>query len=155
MKFTLFTLTAIASSTLAAPLAASPIAPNTATCDYKQCSEGNMSTRGCFKVHIGRDFINGQGCGPIKNTISKHTRSLGSYKCTDDGAGQTVLEFMTEADRFDSYAAIEALQEAYPMVPFIKNRICLQTGMPVPDCRRIGWFRILRGWEVLRFCRSA
>ncbi|EME77682.1 uncharacterized protein MYCFIDRAFT_84793 [Pseudocercospora fijiensis CIRAD86] len=94
-----------------------------------------------YQVHIGRDFVNGQGCDAVYATMREHISNANKseilkreeYKCTGDGYGQTMLMFKVYGATYDTpellYEVIEGLDQAYPGVPFIAERICLSDGV--------------------------
>ncbi|CAK4034941.1 Hypothetical predicted protein [Lecanosticta acicola] len=105
------------------PSTSTPTIPtNKATCTTSYRSEGHGA--GLFyAVQIGRPYIEGRGCPSIKALLSEKAIVV-EFKCIDDGLGQTNLTFGTPADRKTNEKVIQALQKAYPMVPFEENGIC-------------------------------
>lgn len=102
---------------LAAPTPTPPT--NTATCslDY-------AVMKGTWTVNIGRPYLDGSGCAYVKKSLRKGGMSISSapgFKCEDDGAGNTRLQFTTVLSTKKQNAALEI---AYPMIPFVQNSIC-------------------------------
>ena len=113
----LATLLLASGTSLAAPAPAPAPPSNTATCSLKY-----GSYYGTWTVLIGRPFVNGAGCPSIKAALKEQmtVSSSPGYKCEASGSG-TKLTFSTNSK---TKKVNQALQKAYPMIPFVANSIC-------------------------------
>lgn len=112
MQLTLVSL--LAATALAVPAPAS----NTASCAIEY-----SNFYGTWTVLVGRPYLNGEGCDFVKDTIHEHMTISDhpGYKCEDDGSGNTKLRWSTNGK---TKKVNQALQEAYPMIPFVEKNIC-------------------------------
>ncbi|KAF2170642.1 hypothetical protein M409DRAFT_19457 [Zasmidium cellare ATCC 36951] len=105
-----------------------PIDHNTALCSYSRVSgTGGSLDLGMDKceARVGRDYINGAGCAPIRQTLqSLIPDGISAYSCVDDGYGYTQLAFNVWNARAIYYDINTALQKAYQDIPFIHDHIC-------------------------------
>ncbi|KAK4497007.1 hypothetical protein PRZ48_011456 [Zasmidium cellare] len=71
-----------------------------------------------YEIKVGRPYINGEGCDPIKDTIIAHMGTAVNYVCAHDGDDNTILGWVagTGDVEEDNAKALDALHEAYPMV---------------------------------------
>jgi hypothetical protein len=86
-----------------------------------------------WNIHIGRPIIEKRGCAPVLATLKEKTE-IESFKCEDDGHGQTVLTFEStfqgSAHEEVHDRVMEGLQEGYPSVHFLRDNICRKSPPP-------------------------
>ncbi|KAK4497005.1 hypothetical protein PRZ48_011454 [Zasmidium cellare] len=120
--------------------------PNYANCSSGVAMLGNGGARRSWYIHIGREYADGNGCDAIRDTLTRKAKEgnvafdESSYKCMDDGNGDTYIKFDAGGvfSPGDSGYIIDGLQEMYPMVPFKQDGICAVDSSPgrtrsVPD----------------------
>lgn len=115
-------------STSAIPSTTSSSSSTTDTAICKTLPDLASSAQG-YEVQVSRSFIDGLGCEPIKATITEKVGNVTDWHCdegTADISLKTVLRFAVGGmnNTVDNTKLIEALQEAYPTVPFQENGIC-------------------------------
>ncbi|KAF2170643.1 hypothetical protein M409DRAFT_51648 [Zasmidium cellare ATCC 36951] len=111
-----------------------PVDVDSATCrSHVVAFDGDLKWKRFWQVHVGVSFNSGDGCKPILATMLKWAGNVGffmesSYLCEDDGFGDTLLSFVAGDARHTEETnewIIEGLQEAYPMILFKDDHICV------------------------------
>lgn len=105
-----------------------PLDPDEAHCFVKLTYPENWIAAE-YHVMIGQPYIDGLGCIPILLTLIAHGTDPDGWACEPDeffGPPGTYLTFTTDATLSVNQAVNDALQEAYPMVPFAALKICVR-----------------------------
>ncbi|KAF2170644.1 hypothetical protein M409DRAFT_51649 [Zasmidium cellare ATCC 36951] len=92
--------------------------PDTGTC-FAYNSPLNSYNR--YEIKVGRPYIRGEGCEPIKDTLIEHIGAVAKWVCTADGGDDsTILTFIAGTGDVDEDNAkvMDTLHVAYPMVAF-------------------------------------
>jgi hypothetical protein len=95
------------------------------------CSSWTLGDERTYHVRIGAPLIGDAGCEGIHNAIKNRVPEK-TWNCQGDGQNNTQLMFTTgRAMRIQSnWLVMEQLDQTYPDVGFLKNRICLAPSFP-------------------------